>query len=740
MRKLLVLWAAIFIAAHVPALPASLGDLESVNFGLAVREFDVTADQPHPPGSTHFVGLAKAATAALLRLGDPLNAAHALAIVNITGAAVALIAVFWFARALGYSTRRALGASVVTGTIPLYWFSASRPLNDFPGLALAVLAQALLVPAVAGLGRSARSLWQIAAGAMLAGAAAGFAMQSALLTFPLLAAVLMSRELPGWTRLTAAAAAVAGLLTWLVPLLVDTGAGDYLRAIRDATVESGRLDRLAADPSLRLFGEALQETFVDPFGSPLLAAVVLGAGLLGIALAATRERHILKALTLCYAPYLIFHLLFQDTLTNRHAIPLLPAIALLFVIPFEYMSVRAVLPAAAGAATAGLLIAVPALQAHAAAESPGFALIRDLHRLPRAQETVLAMHTQVADDLRRHQDWEAIPPMRTLPATPDYEWLELVELWQEGYEGPIWFLADPRRTDLRQIDPQQRRLMRQYGWPESNRPFTGGIRPNRIDWYFIQRPGWFLGRGWAVSPEIGGLISADRDGAGRAPAVAWVRRRPQAATMMLGGRHNGNASDPPVVVRVRVDGRQVDEWPIRPGPFVFMRPVLPEELEGTATYGLLEIEATWTGSGPAPIVFDQFDFQSIDGTIVAYDEGWWQEEYQQRSGQTWRWTAGEAKLWLFNPGRDLTLVISGEDPTRHYRGGTEMTVLVGEREVGRFTLTDHFTQAVRIPVEPLSVARGRVTLRVADTHVPGRLRGLIDQRELGLRIFDVSVY
>ena len=58
-------------------------------------------------------------------------------------------------------------------------------------------------------------------------------------------------------------------------------------------------------------------------------------------------------------------------------------IALLFVLAIDSVSRRAVLPAAAGAATAGLIVAVPALQAFARAESPGFGVIRDLHRLPR---------------------------------------------------------------------------------------------------------------------------------------------------------------------------------------------------------------------------------------------------------------------------------------------------------------------------------------------------------------------
>lgn len=741
MRKLLALWAAVFIAAHVPALPGSLADLESINFGLAIREFDVTANQPHPPGSPHFVGLAKLATAILFKLGDPLNVPHALALINLIGAALALVAIFWLARALGYSTRAAAGASLVAGTIPLYWFSAARPLDDFPGLAIALAAQALLVPSLLSPNAPAagRGRWDIVIGAALAGIAAGFRVQTALLTFPLLIAVLVSRRGTAFARISAIGAAIAGLLTWLVPALVDAGPRAYYWAIKSKAVQDFvEVEMLARHPSLRLAGEALHETFVDPFGNHLLAAVVLGACVIGIAVAAVRRRRVLVMLALGYAPYILVHLLFQDTVINRHAIPVLPAIALLFVLPFESLSLRVVLPAAAAAATAGLVIAVPALQAHGQAESPGFAIIRDLHRLPRVQETVLAMHTRIATDLERHRSWQAIPPMRTLPATAGFEWLELVNLWKDGYEGPIWFLADPRRTDLRQIDPQQQRLMQQYGWPESDRPFLGGIRPDRIDWYFIQRPGWFLGRGWALSPEIAGLNARDREGA--PAAVAWVRRRDTASTLMLGGRHLGGESDPLVQVRVRIDGRQVDEWSIRPGPFVFMRPMLVEELQGSSTYAQLEIDASWAGSGPPPISLEQFDFQSIDGTVVAYDEGWWEPEYHQRSGQSWRWTSREAKLWLFNPGRDLTLVITGEDPTRYYRGGTEMTVLVGDREVGRYKLDAHFSQAVAIPVEPLSVARGRVTLRFADSHVPGRLRASPDMRELGVRIFEVKVH
>nr|MDQ3071536.1 hypothetical protein [Acidobacteriota bacterium] len=579
------------------------------------------------------------------------------------------------------------------------------------------------------------------AGALVAGAAIGLRLQTAALTLPLLAWYLVTNRATLRVRANAAGAWVAGVLVWAVPMLIDTGIATYFRALTaQAREDFTGVEMLATQPGARLFVSALYETFIDPFGEPLLAAAVLTCAVAGILLTLRHERGVLKAMAVAYGPYLIFHLLFQETVTNRYALPLLVPIAMFFVVPFHYLSQRAVLPAAAGAATAGLIVAVPALHAYRQTESPGLGIIRALHRLPRTGETVLAMHQRIADDLRRHQSWEAMPLMRTLPSTRDYEWLELVKLWHEGHDGPIWFLADPRRTDLRMIDPQQRKLLRSYGWPDSDLPFMGGTRPNRIDWYFIQRPGWFLGSGWALSPEIGGLTARDRTNPGHQPAVAWVRRRPGAMTLMLGGRHLGQEGEPPVIVRVRVDGRQVDEWPIQPGPFLFMRPILPEEMADIGTYSKLEIEASWPGGGDAPISLEQFDLQSNDGALVAYDQGWWEPEHDPRTGETWRWTSGEANLWLFNPGRDVTLVIKGEDPSRYYKGGTQMTVSVGAREVSRFDLHGDFSKSVVIPVEPLSVARGRVTIRLSNVHVPSLIRRSADTRKLGVRIYDVSVY
>src|SRR5262245_31521820 len=51
--------ALIFLAFHLPYLPKSLEDLDSINFALGVRHFDVAEHQPHPPGYPLYILVAK---------------------------------------------------------------------------------------------------------------------------------------------------------------------------------------------------------------------------------------------------------------------------------------------------------------------------------------------------------------------------------------------------------------------------------------------------------------------------------------------------------------------------------------------------------------------------------------------------------------------------------------------------------------------------------------------------------
>src|SRR5215208_1164609 len=169
-RRLPWLWpalamAAVFVAAHIRFLPQSLEDIDSINFALGLRHFDPALHQPHPPGYPLYIGLGHVSMTALSWLVPSLPGlrveAVALAVWSLAGGALAIVAGAMFYRALedvfpeeAARLPRALvtGAAALLAVAPLSSISGLRPLSDMPGLALTLLAQALIV-------RGIRSPW-----------------------------------------------------------------------------------------------------------------------------------------------------------------------------------------------------------------------------------------------------------------------------------------------------------------------------------------------------------------------------------------------------------------------------------------------------------------------------------------------------------------------------------------------------------------------------------------------------
>jgi hypothetical protein len=119
--------ALVFLALHLPYIPTSLEDLDSINFALGVRQFDVAHHQPHPPGYPVYIALGKLVHAAV---PDEARALALLSIVAGALGAVAMAALFGRLTGVGRSTWVAVALGL---TSPLYWFTAARPLSDMPG-------------------------------------------------------------------------------------------------------------------------------------------------------------------------------------------------------------------------------------------------------------------------------------------------------------------------------------------------------------------------------------------------------------------------------------------------------------------------------------------------------------------------------------------------------------------------------------------------------------------------------
>ena len=737
-----------FLAAHLAFLPRTLEDLDSINFALGVRHFDVAEHQPHPPGYPVFIALAKMSTGALRAAGVDAAAPRGLAIWSALGGAAAIPAVLLFFRRLEGRDNLARWSALVLAASPLFWFTALRPLSDMLGFAAAMWAMALM----AGKPPERR----LVAGALLAGLAIGIRSQTAVLTLPMLALTLGNTWLPpsafarsasadrrslggGWlggrnrdwrTAAAALGAFAAGVVAWAIPLVVASGGvGAYLHALRfQADADFSGVVMLWTHHKAREVAHALLDTFVWPWDWWLgIAVCVLAAA--GAARIAWRAPRVLLTIVFVFGPYAIFHLLFQETATTRYALPLLPVFAYAAMAAAEGLPARALPVAALGVAAIGLMQAFPASVHYAREGAPVFRAFDDMAATAHGGDRVdmIAMHAQA----RRPAEWATpILPARVAKAPHGHEWLTLVELWRTETSARVWFLADPKRTDLALFDPHARDLARDYRWGFIEPPFVGGARPDNVDWYHMQPPNWMLDRGWSITAEVGGVTARDKAGPPLAPAVAWLRSQPLETTIVLGGRHIGAGVAP---VSVTLGGTAIETFSA-PAGFFLRQLTLPAgatlRTPGGSPYVPLEVTSV------GHVSLEQFDAQPPGVPMAAYGPGWQEPEYNPELGRSWRWMSEKSELWVRPIGRAVTLRLAGESPLRYFDAAPRVRVLIGDREVAAFDPSADFDQAITLPADLLAAASGRVTLESSKFFVPG---GTGDQRHLALRIYRVGV-
>lgn len=733
--------AAAYLAAHLPFLAPSLEDYDSINFALGLRDFDPALHQPHPPGSPLYIALGRALLAVVSAVRPGLGRIEAealtLALASAIAGAVAIVAAGRLFVAVTPSARRAIvpWATAIFAAAPLMWMTGLRPMSDLPGLAAALVTQVLLLE-----GR--RHLRYLIAGALLAGLAAGMRLQTVWLTMPLLGLALINQRRAGvrWLLLRPVAALAAGALAWAIPLVADSGGMDgYLRALGSQAAEDfAWVNMLWLEPTPRRLAFALHETFVLPWASTLLAiaiAIAAGAGLLVMA---ARERHAVAVLLLAFVPYTAFHLLFQETITVRYALPTLPLIAWLAAgglsIAGRFTPVIAV-PLVAGA----LVVTVPAGIAYGRAPHPAFEALSDAAADARVDPPAAVY--------AHHSIWRALEAANVaLPAVePErpYEWLGPVNYWKDGGREPVWFFADPRRTDLALIDPQARLDVIRYAWAVGGRPELSGTRPSGTDWHRLEPPGWFAGEGWSLTPETGGLARATATSPDHRPIEAWVRRRAEPLHLVVGGRHLGDAGDPAAEFELAVDGAVRDGWTVTVEQRNFLRFLdVPGGLSGPGDYARLTIASRPAGGGDrrAPVGVRQFDIQPASQMIYGFGEGWHEDEYDAASGRRWRWTSDRAVLRVKGATGSVGITLRGESPLRYLDVPPTVRVTAAGRVIGQFRPDGDFEWTVTVPEEDVARAAGAIVIETDAVYLPGPAEGTTDERRLGLRVFDCRVY
>lgn len=759
--------ALIFALAHAPFLPSSLEDIDSVNFALGVRDFDVATHRPHPPGYPVYIALGKAA-AAIAGIGSDAPAstieARALAALSLLAGLVAIVCLYGVFACLtpagGGDDRApwrtldvpAIAATAITVACPLFWYLAVRPMSDLPGLAMALASQACLMlawwrqrgqpdgdrrltpAATAASGR------MIVMGAFLAALSIGVRSQTMWLTVPLLILVLFDRVGRGvaGALIGGGIMFVVGGLAWGIPLLMASGGLDaYLAALGTQAGEDFTAgEMLYTTRNARAAAFALIRTFVHPWDWTILAGVVLVLAVAGLAYLVLRDRRSLVAVIAMAGPYLVFHLLFQDTSFVRYALPLVPMVAVLAVRGVALVSEAAVPAAAAVISIAGVAVASPVLVAYSAEPSPTIRVLAAMQAEARhGGPGALAMHQTFVRPLEA----EDVGFATRLPAPPRLEWLELAKYWKSGRTEPLWFLADPARSDLALVDPMSRQDFTDVRWPLVARPAFGGMRPSAVRWFRMPAPGWFAEEGWALTPETSGMSRLMGRGPHLGPIVAMVRRRPGPARMMIGGRNLAGPNDPAARFTVSIDGEALRDWDAPPGFFLHTIEVPAGRLMGDGPLATLTIESSAvTGDAPIPTAIEQFDLQDPSAVMWGYDEGWQEAEYTPALG-VWRWSSDRATLRIAGPARAMRITLSIESPLRYFDEAPLVRARAGSRELAAAAIGESRDWTFDVPADALADAGGVVTIETNQTFVPAEADGGLDRRRLGLRVFAIRV-
>jgi hypothetical protein len=744
----------LFLAAHLPFLAPDLEDIDSLNFALGLRDFDPSLHQPHPPGYPVFIALGK-----LARLMG-LSESHALAIWGPLFGVIAIFALIQLFRAIegverrgpsGDEMARAALATTLTVACPLFWFTAVRPMSDVPGLAVALVAQALFATAFwrqremppgdrEGLAQSGRL---IVLGSLVAALALGFRSQTIWLTAPPLMLVILHRVGRGAAGAILGASIVfaLGVTLWAVPMLLASGGlRAYLGALGSQAGEDlSGVGMLLRNPTPRGFAVAVVNTVVLPWSSTALAIVAGAFSLVGVGVMLARARIGLLLLFVLAGPYAVFHLLLQETVTTRYALPLVPALSYLGVRGMSLFGHRTVVGVTGALAVGGMWLTLPAVSTYANRVSPTVQAMREVKATiatARPGLAVIGMHQVFA----RAAAVEGFGGARVLGAPPMRESNELVRYWLDGQTAPIWFFADPARTDLELIDPHSRHVEARYTWAFPRLQFMSGVRPDVLDVVKLDSPpGWVCAEGWHLTPETLGISEQEP----RRNAVAYVRRTGSAMNLLLAGIFLPGGGAPGAYLRLIVDDKVVDEWDASAATPSFLRTL---SLPAGTFAGEGELARLVVAYGPADgsehpvrVRLTHFELQPEGVMFYVPYEGWHEIEYNPLLQRRWRWASDHAETIVHHADKNLTLTIAGESPLRYFDRAPHILVRAGDRVLAREEPSSDFQFTVRVPSDALDAAGGRVTLETDEIFVPAERSENQDRRRLGLRIWNFEL-
>jgi hypothetical protein len=323
-RSQRLLLVVVTLAAAVSrwfALAKSPWDWDEMLFMLAMRNYDVAAHHPHPPGFPLWIFFADLVHA----LG--IDEFHSLQILAFLGAVAIVPAMFALCRALRMPFATSLAAAAILAFFPNVWFFGGTALSDVPSMTLVVVALALLF------GENTYF-----AGVIVLAIAAGIRPQNLLIgAVPLLLASFRQRK----RDVVLAALIGAAIVGASYGIAIEkTGWSAYRETVAAHGQYIAQTDSFRS-PSRPPLWRVFVDFFVRPYRMPAInIAIALAAAVSLVA----RRRHAAMMLA-AFAPFCIFAWLMLDHFSaSRFSIGYAPLIALLAA---DGIAIVSVIPSAA---------------------------------------------------------------------------------------------------------------------------------------------------------------------------------------------------------------------------------------------------------------------------------------------------------------------------------------------------------------------------------------------------------
>ncbi len=204
------------LASRLPFREKYIYHMDGVGYALAIDDFDILKDQPHPPGYPLYILMARAFN---LILHDPHQSLVWLSILSSIGAVIGL----YFLGKQIHSRYVGAAAALLLLVSPVFWFNSEISMSYAPEAFFVILTAYFFWRTIA-----AKKWRDIIFSGLFLGIAAGIRPTGLMFLFPLFLYSLWFVRSPWRKGLAGLLALGAAVASWVAPLIAFTGLKQFL--------------------------------------------------------------------------------------------------------------------------------------------------------------------------------------------------------------------------------------------------------------------------------------------------------------------------------------------------------------------------------------------------------------------------------------------------------------------------------------------------------------------------------